>query len=850
MDSARKMSGVKPPSRLARPTAGLARQNGDPQHFSCGHPGAEAPKKPSDTPRRPSDVSRRPSDAPRKPSDATVLTADTSSFRVGDRVWVSGTKPGQIMYIGETQFAPGEWAGVVLDTPDGKNNGSVAGVRYFMCEQNRGIFSRLTKLSRTPLGSTGAEADAVADGRSVPSSRRSSIAMGTRATNASMVTSPMDSSMISSPGEDLELGDKVIVSSSSGSKTGLLRYLGKTEFAEGQWAGVELETPSGKNDGTVAGKRYFSCRPNYGLFAPAHKISRPARRSSQKMGVHALRRSTSRESLQSVASQASRVSAQVLKEKEEHIEQLLRERDMERSEVVRAASLVDDGEVKVLAAKREQLALSSRTEQGLHEEAALLRNELAEQRRQLEQQSAAGDSRSEERERADEVRTLAKERDEVRLEAARAAADINENMQRIMLLEGEASRVRHEADDELASLRAQLKKRADEQRALAAAQAAERRADQLQTQLDTWRRDGELLKERVTALKDFADAASRRSLQRLRQEVELLKQERDSREEDAAVVRQEQGKELERLKKELSSKEGDSAAARQEQQEELEKLKLELESVTQDATAIQQQQKRKLERLTEELASKEADGAASRQKLEKELERLEQELASKKQDSAAAGQEQKQELERLKQKLNSTERENAAFRREQEAKLEQLHEELDSRDRDVAAVRLEQREELERQQQKLDDARREAETSRRLLLEAQQRARPAPAVPLTNGAADAAGHVDFLNSVIADLQGRNDELTRQVRLLAVGDEDEEEEAASPAAPARPPPRLWCDICEEFDRHDTDECPTQASTPEEPPPSRHGGARGVRRQFCMACEMFGHTADQCDAGETF
>lgn len=49
-----------------------------------------------------------------------MLTEDTDSFIIGDRVWVGGTKPGQIAYIGETQFAPGEWAGVVLDEPVGK----------------------------------------------------------------------------------------------------------------------------------------------------------------------------------------------------------------------------------------------------------------------------------------------------------------------------------------------------------------------------------------------------------------------------------------------------------------------------------------------------------------------------------------------------------------------------------------------------------------------------------------------------------------------------------------------------------------------------------------------------------
>ena len=49
-----------------------------------------------------------------------VLTEDTDSFIIGDRIWVGGTKPGQIAYIGETQFAPGEWAGVVLDEAVGK----------------------------------------------------------------------------------------------------------------------------------------------------------------------------------------------------------------------------------------------------------------------------------------------------------------------------------------------------------------------------------------------------------------------------------------------------------------------------------------------------------------------------------------------------------------------------------------------------------------------------------------------------------------------------------------------------------------------------------------------------------
>lgn len=71
------------------------------------------------------------------------------SFQVGERVWVNGNKPGYVQFLGETQFAPGQWAGIVLDEPIGKNDGSVAGVRYFQCEALRGIFTRPSKLSRT-----------------------------------------------------------------------------------------------------------------------------------------------------------------------------------------------------------------------------------------------------------------------------------------------------------------------------------------------------------------------------------------------------------------------------------------------------------------------------------------------------------------------------------------------------------------------------------------------------------------------------------------------------------------------------------------------------------------------------
>ncbi|XP_054711865.1 restin homolog isoform X2 [Uloborus diversus] len=196
-----------------------------------------------------------------KSREESILTENTDDFIIGDRVWVNGTKPGYIQYLGETRFSQGDWAGVVLDDNSGKNDGSVAGVRYFQCEPKRGVFARLYKLTRYPLVH----------------------AMTTTAERSKLNTPPppiqrcLTPTRTPSPGSRLlREGDRVMVISSAGAqpKTGVLRYIGQTEFAAGEWAGIELDDPLGKNDGTVAGRRYFRCPANYGLFSPAHKVSR------------------------------------------------------------------------------------------------------------------------------------------------------------------------------------------------------------------------------------------------------------------------------------------------------------------------------------------------------------------------------------------------------------------------------------------------------------------------------------------------------------------------------------------------------------------------------------------------
>ncbi|XP_041815196.1 kinesin-like protein KIF13B isoform X2 [Chelmon rostratus] len=57
-------------------------------------------------------------------------------------------------------------------------------------------------------------------------------------------------------------------------KSGTVRYVGPTDFAEGTWVGVELEVPAGKNDGSVGGKQYFHCNPGYGVLVRPDRVSR------------------------------------------------------------------------------------------------------------------------------------------------------------------------------------------------------------------------------------------------------------------------------------------------------------------------------------------------------------------------------------------------------------------------------------------------------------------------------------------------------------------------------------------------------------------------------------------------
>ncbi|XP_038584969.1 CAP-Gly domain-containing linker protein 4-like isoform X3 [Micropterus salmoides] len=298
-------------------------------------------------------------------SDKARIQLANMGIRLGDRVVIAGQKVGTLRFCGSTEFSGGLWAGVQLDKPEGKNDGSVAGVQYFTCRMKHGIFAPLSKISKplerhkssttktsTPIRpprridlsritskintglspsvkktldnqksppgpNQGTEGDASvtktgALSRSLSSSsssldsrhgpgarprplprqrlparqRRQRASLSPRTTPSLVLRSSTDTSALTTAGlrsrtpstsssvcggPEVRLGERVLV---VGQRTGVVQFYGKTSFAPGLWLGIRLDKPSGKNDGSVGGVRYFSCPPKHGVFAPPSRVQR------------------------------------------------------------------------------------------------------------------------------------------------------------------------------------------------------------------------------------------------------------------------------------------------------------------------------------------------------------------------------------------------------------------------------------------------------------------------------------------------------------------------------------------------------------------------------------------------
>lgn len=331
---------------------------------------------------------------------------------------------------------------------------------------------------------------------------------------------------------------------------------------------------------------------------------------------------------------------------------------------------------------------------------------------------------------------------------------------------------------------------------------------------------------------------SRQTNEKLQNELDMLKQNNLKNEEELTKSKELlnlENKKVEELKKEFEA------------------LKLAAAQKSQQLAALQEENVK----LAEELG-RSRDEVTSHQKLEEERSVLNNQLLEMKKRESTLKKEIDEERASLQKSISDT----SALITQKDEELEKLRNEITVLRGENASAKTLQSvvKTLESDKLKLEEKVKN--------LEQKLKAKSEQPLTVTSPSGDIAANllqddsaedkqqeIDFLNSVIVDLQRRNEELNLKIQRMCEaalnGNEEEtinydsEEEGLS-----KKTPRLFCDICGCFDLHDTEDCPTQAQMLEEPPHSTYHGSRREERPYCDTCEMFGHWTADCNDDETF
>eukprot|EP01083_Nonionella_stella_P140836 432752_1 len=207
---------------------------------------------------------------------------DTKLPALGDTVELRSGKIGTVRFIGPVHFAKGNWIGVELHNASGEHDGAVRGVRYFTCPPTRGIFVKKIKSIQSNAAPIGVY-------WSMPSKSFGDISYevvfddryeGLTANDVDNIldeieteskepTLKSDKDAVTSQ-INFKIGDRVRLARG---KTGLVKFIGETEFAKGEVIGLQLDSwTAAGHDGTVRDKKYFEATQGHGYFTRRSSI--------------------------------------------------------------------------------------------------------------------------------------------------------------------------------------------------------------------------------------------------------------------------------------------------------------------------------------------------------------------------------------------------------------------------------------------------------------------------------------------------------------------------------------------------------------------------------------------------